>query len=174
MPIPNWTKKNDWDALFIGGKRLPGIATVDVALGSGLDVKKPKGGGKATIRDEGTPPTELDVSLVMTHAELEQFEPMIPMLRPRAINGARGPLEIAHPQARMWGVNVVTCGPISAPHPETGDLYRLKFKLTEWVPTPKKMKTPPPTKPEDDGGWDVQKLINENRPSRTGAAQNNF
>jgi len=174
VTIPNWTRTEDWDALYLGGKRIPGIASVDMSLGSGLDVKKPKGGAKATIRDEGTPPTELSVTVRMTHEELERFESVIPMLRPRAVNGSRPPLEIAHPQARLWGVNVVTCGPIEAPHPETGDLYVTTFKLTEWVPAPKKMKASAPKKPEDDGGWDVDPLVAANRPSRTGDAEANF
>ncbi len=173
MPIADWTKRDDWEVLYLAGQRMAGLAVVDVKLGSGLDVKKPKGGSKATIRDEGTPPSTLRITIKLNPTELETFQRQIPLLRPRSIGGARDPLEIGHPQARIWGIHVVTIGEIDAPQPETGELYIVTFDATEWAPGPKKVKASK-KKPEDDSGWDVQKLINDNRPSRTGAAQKNF
>lgn len=175
MPTPNWWRTEDWDALYLGGKRMPGIARVNVSLPSGLDVQKPKGGKKATIKDEGAPPAELDIELELTPEQVTEFEAHIPLLRPRSKAGARDPLEIGHPNARLWGINVVTIGEIGAPHPKTGHTYSVSFRAHEWAPAPTKTKKPA-EKPKGDeaGDWDVQRLIDENRPGRIGGAAANF
>ena len=175
MGVPNWNRVEDWDVLFLGGKRVPGIAYVNVKLGSGLDIKKPKGGKKATITDEGAPPSELDVTIKLEPEEMTDFQSFIPKLRPRAKSGAREPLEIGHPQAALWGINVVTVGDIDAPQPESGGFYSVSFKATEWAPAPVKVKPKPKPKPDDAGDWNVQPLIDELRPGgQSGAVQSNF
>src|SRR5690606_39927556 len=56
------------------------------SLPSGLDIQKPKGGKKATIRDEGAPPAQLDIEVELLPEELQEFESHIPLLRPRSKN----------------------------------------------------------------------------------------
>jgi hypothetical protein len=142
MTIPSWTTTADWDTVYIGGKALPGVAKLDVKLGSGLDVQKPKGAKKATIKDEGTPPTELTLTLTFNPDALADVEAAVNTLRPKSVNGARSPQEIAHPLARLWGVNVVTIGPIDSPSPEAGGAMVITVDLVEWSPAPKKVKKP--------------------------------
>lgn len=177
MGVPNPNRTEDWDVLFLGGQRVPGVAYVDVKLGSGLDVQKPKGGKKATIRDEGAPPAELDITIKLDPSkdEITKFQAFIPKLRPRSKSGAREPLEIGHPQAALWGINVVTVGDIDAPHPESGGFYMPRFRATEWAPAPVVVKPKPKPKPDDSEDWNVQPLIDELRPGgQSGAVQSNF
>src|SRR6185295_2616502 len=99
----------------------------------------------------------------------------IDLLRPRAANSARKPLEIGHPNARLWGVNVIKIRQVSSPQPAPGGSFVLKFSAYEHVDTPAKVKKPA-AKPEsgEPEDWNVQPLIDALRPSRQGAAQANF
>lgn len=140
MPIPDWVTTEDWDILRLGGQRIPGVAKVKGKLGSGLDVKKPKGGKKATIKDDGDPPGELEVELDMSHEDVVAFAEIVPSLRAVTKNGARDPLKVEHPEAYLWGINNVTVGDIDSDHPETGGRKKISFKLIEWAPAPTAVK----------------------------------
>jgi hypothetical protein len=136
MPIPNWINTEDWDVLRLGGVRIPGIAKVTGALGSGLDIKKPKGGKRATIKDDGDPPGELDVELDMSHEDVVHFAEVLPILRAVTKNGARDPLKLEHPMAYLASIHNVTVGDIHLEHPEQGGRMKVTLKLIEWAPAP--------------------------------------
>lgn len=177
MPTPDWVTNESWEVLYLGGERLFGVARVDIKLPSGLDIQKPKGGRRATIKDEGTPPAVLDISIELLPIELALFELQIGLLRPRSKNGARDPIEIGHPNARLWGINVVTIGEIDSPQPRAGGTYVCSFTAHEWAPAPtkvKKSKKKPKDKAKEIEEWNVQKLIEEQRPARSTAASDNF
>lgn len=174
MPVADWTKAEDWDVLFLGGKRMPGIAKVTLSLPSGLDVQKPKGGKAARISDDGTPPAELSIELTLQPHEMEAFRAVHPILRPRAKSGAREPIEIAHPQAALWGVNVVTVGPIESEPPESGGVYTCSFTAYEWVPAPVKVKPKKNPKPKDAQLADSNAVLQENRAALKRSAPANF
>jgi hypothetical protein len=146
MPLPNWNKTGEWDTFYLAGRPLAGVARVDVNLDSGLDVQKPKGGKKAAIRDQGTPPAEIKVELELTHAQLETLEAQVNLLRPRAVKGVREPLEASHPNLKLWGINIVTVGKISSPTPRAGGSFTVTIDMVEWVKTPKKQNKPKETK----------------------------
>jgi hypothetical protein len=136
MPIPDWVKTEDWEILRLGGVRVPGVAHVEGDLGSGLDIKKPKGGKKATTKDDGDPPGELDVDLDMDHADVVAFQAMLPILRAVTKDGARDPLKCEHPMAYLTNIHNVSVGPIKISHPKPGGRLRVSFKLIEWSPAP--------------------------------------
>lgn len=165
MPVPDWSRVEDWDVLRLGGQVMPGVAQVTVDLGSGLDVKKPKGARRATIRDEGAPPATLRVEIELLHGEMAAFESVKKLLRPRSVDGAREPLEISHPQAQLWGINVVTVGEVSAPMPSRGGTYLVSFTCVEWAPAPtrvKKAKKSPTTSGSGGNGKSAAELADEN------------
>lgn len=154
MPIPNWVTAEDWDILRLGSVRIPGVAKVKGKLGSGLDVKKPKGGRCATIKDDGDPPGELEVELDMSHQDVVEFAEIVPILRATTKNGARDPLKVEHPEAYLWGISNVTVGDIDSDHPETGGRKKISMKLIEWAPAPTPVKAS--KKAPDDaerGAW---------------------
>jgi hypothetical protein len=175
MPVPSWTSAEDWEVLFLGGRRMPGVARVEIQLPSGLEVHKPRGGKKARIKDIGVPPAEIEVELELLPEEMPGLERVIDLLRPRAANGARKPLEIGHPNARLWGIHIIKIRNVGSPQPGPGGSYKLKFAAYEHVDAPKKVKKPA-DKPEsgEPEDWDVQPLIDALRPARQGAAQGNF
>jgi hypothetical protein len=184
MPVSDWNQSEDWDVLRLGGQVVPGIARVDVDLGSGLDVKKPKGGSGATIHDQGTPPATLKITVELHHEgmgqqnEVEEFQSkIIPLLRPRSRNGARDPLEIQHPQAALWGVHVVTIGDISSPMPGRGGTYIVSFTAIEWAPAPVKTKQAKKNPTGDAGHGKSARVLNdelESRPSNPDVCADNF
>lgn len=157
MAVPDWYTDESWDTLFLGGVQVPGVVKVNVKLGSGLDIQKPKGWKKATIKDDGAPPIELSIRVEMNAGELINFqEDIIPLIRTRSKKGARDPLEIEHPQAQLWGVDVVTIGDIDAPTPEEGGSYILTMQAIEWYPAPVEPKKPsenPKGKEKDVQTW---------------------
>ncbi len=149
MSLPDWVRAEDWDVLRLGGLRIPGVAKVSADLDSGLDVKKPKGGKKATIKDEGDPPGKLKVELTMTHADVVAFAEIVPVLRAVTKDGARDPLKCEHPEAYLWGIHNVTVGPIQSESPAPGGRKRISFELIEWAPAPTAVKASK-KQPEDD------------------------
>lgn len=175
MPVPDWVLEEDWEVLFLGGKRMPGVARVEISLPSGLEVHKPRGGKKARIKDIGVPPAEVEIELELLSYEMPELERVIDLLRPRAAGGARKPLEIGHPNARLWGINIVKIRNVGSPHPAPGGSFKLKFSAYEHTDTPKKVKAPA-AKPEneDPSNWDVDPLIDALRPHQQGAPQANF
>lgn len=148
MAIPDWTREPDWDQLYLGGMRVPGVARVQVKLPSGLDIQKPKGGKRATIRDDGDPPAQLDIEIELQPHEMAEFEGLIPFFRARSKNG-RAPLEIAHPNAALWGIGVITIGEIDSPMPRSGGTKLISMKAHEWAPAPVAVKKAP-DKPKVD------------------------
>lgn len=162
MTVPNWRTEGDWDTLRLGNEVMPGVANVQVEFPSGLDIKKPKGARGATIKDQGAPPAELRITLELQHEDMERFESVLRVLRPRAVAGARNPLEITHPQAALWGIAAVTVGPISSPMPQQGGTYIVAFTAYEWAPAPKKVKKSSAAAGTPEGpGKTVRKIIEE-------------
>lgn len=173
MPVPNWVREADWETLYLAGKRVPGVAHVEVSYASGIDVQKPRKAKKATVRDTGTPPAEISVTVELLPEEMPELDAVITLLRPRSMFAAREPLTISHPNCALWGVNQVVVGVVRSPQPGPGGSYVLEFSATEYAP-PKKVKTKaaPPT--EDPDGWNVTPLIDSLRPGNSGAPAANF
>lgn len=155
MGLPDWVKTEDWDILRLGGMRIPGIAKVKAKIGSGLDHKKPKGGKKATTKDDGDPLVEFDVDLDMSHEDVVAFADMVGVLRPVTKSGARSPLKFEHPQAYLWSVFNVSVADIDADHPESGGRMKISLKLVEWAPAPTAVaaSTKKPEDAGDVGAW---------------------
>ncbi len=176
MAVPDWISSSDWDDLYLAGAKMPGVARVSISLPTGVDVKKPKGGRRAKLRDCGAPPCKIRIQLELMPDELPEFEAeVVPLLRPRAADGLSDPVEIAHPNARLWGVHVIVVEEVDAPHPDAGDSLKVSFNAREWAPQPTKVGKGT-DKPKDDGSddWNVQPLIDRLRPKRAGAAAANF
>lgn len=175
MTLPSWTTTDEWHTLYLGGELIPGVSKVNVKLGSGLDIQKPKGGKKATIRDEGAPPAEFAVETQLVDlAEAQAFQEIVPLLRPPSKGGARDPLEVTHPLAQLWDVDVVTVGPIDSPSPGPGGALIVKYTLHEWRDKPvevKKSKKKPRNTDDANGesGTDINDLIASAKPSATAA-----
>jgi hypothetical protein len=142
MPIADWTTSPDWDTLYVGGKPIEcAVVRVTVKLPSGLDIKKGKGKKKATITDDGDPPAEVDIEIELLPKHLPKFvQEIVPILRPQAKGASRPPLEIGHPNTRLWNINVITPGEISSPMPTSGGTWVISIKAHEWCPAPSTVK----------------------------------
>lgn len=159
MPLPDWNRTEDWEVLRLGGLRVPGIVKVRAKPGSGLDIKKPKGGKKATIKDDGDPPVELEAELLLNAQELAAFAEIVPVLRPPSKNGARDPLKIEHPEAMLWGVHNVTVADIDSEPPAAGGRKRIVLKLIEWAPSMHPVAASK-KKPEDAAAAEIAGWVN--------------
>lgn len=129
-----------WDVVKFGDDRLvcPGIAKVSVTSSGALDVQKPKGGKKATITDQGDPPTSVSIQLRLQPDDLQVFaDYVLPVLRPRSAKGARQPLRCEHPMLTVLGISDIIVDSVDLAHPEPGGLMVIKIKALEWLPAPK-------------------------------------
>jgi hypothetical protein len=178
MAIPDWTNTEDWDVLYLGEKKCPGVATVSISMKSGIDTRKPRGGKKAAQKDVGAPPAQVDIELEMMPNELDEFSnEIVPLLRPKNVFAPRDPISIGHPQARIWNVNVVIGGEIKSPHPTTGGTIKVSFTVEEWAPQPttvNKSADKPKDDNDQDGHWNVRPLIDALRPGRAKGASRNL
>lgn len=176
MPVKDWTRTDAWETLYLAGKRMPGVARVDITLPSGLEVQKARGKKKARIRDAGVPSADVSIELELLPEEMADLERVVNTLRPRSTGGPHQALEIGHPNAAMWGVNLVKIKSIGSPTPSPGGSFTLKISAIEHTDTPTKVKKPKTTKPADGGdeAWNVDPLIDGLRPGNTNAAALNF
>jgi hypothetical protein len=175
MPVADWTRTEDWEVLLLANRRMPGVAHVEINFPSGLDIQKPKGAKKAKIKDMGTPPAELNIELELLPEDLADLDGVISLLRPRSVFGPRDPLAISHPNARLWGINVVTIGEIRSPQPGPGGTLVLKFTAIQYAAPTKLKKAKEKPKTDDPSGWDVPPLVDALRPGgMSGGVQANF
>ena len=141
----------EWDKVWFAGNECPGIARVNASLPNGLDVQKPKGGKRATIKDNGDPPIRLDVTLELLPDELPDLvQTVLPSLRPVGKDGGRAPVSFWHPMATALNVANVIVSDVQLKHPKSGGTMTVTIKCMEWVPAPAKVKAK--TTPEDGSG----------------------
>jgi hypothetical protein len=133
---------SSWDVVVIGGVYWPGIAKVNVKAPSGVDVQKPKGGKRAKIEDNGDPPLDIDITVTLTPAELQEFtSKVVPLLRPRGKTKGKQPLEFLHPMAEVWGISNILVLNADMAHPEPGGTMKVRVRAIEWVPQPAKVRS---------------------------------
>ena len=145
-PVPS-----EWDVVYFAGVPTPGAARVKVRIPDGLDKQKPKGGKRATIKDNGDPPIEFSIRLELLPDEWQFFvDTVLPLLRPKSKDGGRAPLAMSHPQAVALNVTNVIVGPIDFDHPKSGGTMIVSFSAFEWVPAPAPVKAK--TKPQTGDG----------------------
>jgi hypothetical protein len=98
---------------------------------------------------------------------MDAFETqVIPLLRPKGKAEARPPLEIGHPNTRLWGVNVITPGEIDSDMPESGGVYTCKFEAHEWCPSPPTVKKAKDKPKDASDEWAPYKNTAENLKNR--------
>jgi len=167
MPVPGFAGAfaSQWDELWLGGTKFPGIATVS---GSGikrkLDVKNPKGAAGASLKDEGDELSRFDVTLKLwTDAQKDEFEALLPTIHPRRKGGPRSPLDIYHPSTEMLGIRQIYIEQIPIPKQNKREgTIEVELKCIEWVPAPKPINKGAGAKgknKDDDveGGWDEER-----------------
>lgn len=139
VPAPDGEFAYQWDALWLGGALIPGIARLS---GDGikrkLDVKKQKGKAGATIEDEGDEPAKFSAELLLWNGDmLAQFEEMKEDINPRKRGGKKYVLDIYHPAAAFLGIDRVYVTGISMPdHDKRQGTVKIKIDFLEWFPEP--------------------------------------
>lgn len=144
MGVPFWAGEfaYQWDELWLGGQRFPGLAQLSgPGIKRKLDVKNPKGAAGASLKDEGDELGRIDIKLKLwTEAQLRELEHLLPNIHPRRKGGPKSPLEIYHPLAALLGLKRIYIDQIPIPaHDRKGTLV-VNFKAIEWVPRPKPQK----------------------------------
>lgn len=173
--VADWIHEEAWDVLKLGGKRIPGIARIQVRAPTGVDIQKASGKKKARVVDRGNEPAELTIEIEVEPSERGELQAAMNTLRPRNRSAAQKYLTIDHPAAAFWGINQVVIGDMGSPHPTPGGNFFLTFSAIEHDPQPAKVKKPKPA--TDDGSWsndEVDKLTNALAPSKANAAEKNF
>jgi len=175
MTLPDWTKVEDWDALYLNSRRVPGVVKVNVELPSGLDKKKARGRRKTRITDDGAPAAEVDITVELLPEECEAFESFVNLLRPRQDSTPREPINAGHPALAFWGIYKLLIGKVRSPHPTQGGTFIVNISAEEWVPEPKKT-AKPKNKPAEASTTtaDVDALIADLTPAQQAAALSSF
>lgn len=158
--VGHWNRPDSddsWDVCILGGKFLPGVASVDVQIISDLDTKKPKGAKQASIADKGDKPSKVKIRLQLEDDEdLDMLEAQLVNLRPRSKGAGREPLDIVHPNPNFWGITAVTVDDVSSPQPDAVDGWIIEVSCLEWAPEPVKVDASKNKKPKgetDVGSW---------------------
>lgn len=125
MPVRNWGNHADdeergiWDTLNLGGKRMPGIAKVDLKLPTGIVKRKARGKRGAGLKDEGGTPRELKIRLVLNSKEdLRLADDLRDFICGKANGDPSDPLEILHEGANYFKIGYVVLGDVDIDHPD--------------------------------------------------------
>ncbi len=88
MPsVPFWEETPEaWDTLYLGGRAVPGIASVTGRAARKMDTRSPPNADGARVRDRGYEPAQVEVEVrVHTAGQLEALETFLEEIQPRRI-----------------------------------------------------------------------------------------
>lgn len=141
--IEHWNrpgKGQRWNRLKLGGKLMPGVATVtiDQELAK-LDEKKAKGKQKAKQTNEGPGNAKVSISLQLEPDEdLILLREVLPFLRPTVGRKPSDPLAIEHPLANDAAqISTIVLEKVRWSHPNPVSGWVIAIEATEFVPEPK-------------------------------------
>jgi hypothetical protein len=139
--LPHWHDQPDlYDVLFLGGRQMPGIATVKVTRRRKIDKKSAKGKNKATVTVQGYEPAELEITLKMlTPEDMTSLYEAVPLLEPTADRTTAkdaDALDIAHYTTSFRDIKAVVVESLEGPELVNGEMF-LKIKACEFRKPPK-------------------------------------
>lgn len=114
MPaVPFWEETPEaWDTLYLGGRAVPGIASVTGRAGRKMDARSPPGGDGARVRDRGYEPAQIDVEVrVHTAAQLAELESLLEEIQPRRVP----PATRSRPQSAQRELDEVVAATVDNP-----------------------------------------------------------
>lgn len=157
MPVRHWNHADadafaraPWDTLVLGGKRMPGVATVKLKLPTGIKKRKATGKRGAGLKDVGGEPRELDIELVLsTPEDLILADDARDFIVGKVDGDPSDPLEIKHEGANYFNVSAVVIGDVTIDHPSPVEGWVWRIQAFEWQPLAKNVKDQK-TKPKDD------------------------
>lgn len=148
MTVPSFIGPTayQWDDLWLGGVKFPGIARV---TGSGiqrkLDVQRKKGAAGAKLKDEGDDPGTGTIELRMwTTAQFEEYQRLLPDINPRKRGGTKFVLDVFHPVLNLANINrIYMKGLPLVDHDKRMGTITARMEFLEWFPEPVPQKPPP-------------------------------
>lgn len=134
--LPHWHDDPEvFDALFLGGQRIPGVVTVKVSRKVKIDKKSPKGKNKAVITKQGVEAAEVDITIrLLSPEDFEEMKALMPLLEPVADKKTTGnddALDIAHWATWMRNVEAIIIEDTDGPELKDG-IFELHIKAVEF------------------------------------------
>lgn len=134
--LPHWHDDPEaFDALFLAGQQIPGVAQVKVSRKVKIDKKSPKGKNKATITKQGVEAAEVQITIrLLDAADFEAIKELMPLLEPVAdkkTTGSDDALDIAHWATWMRNIESIVIEEVDGPELNDG-IFELKIKAVEF------------------------------------------
>ncbi len=138
LPDPR-TDPSQFDTLWLGPHRAPGVARLTITNSRSVDVKKSKGSSGSNLTDNGSNPSTINITLSVLREESDELYDFVRAIDPKE-NSAKTPLDLSHPVATMADVRSVFVKKIvySPYDPSTG--YSVSIECVQWFPAPKPVK----------------------------------
>jgi hypothetical protein len=139
---PNDTQQ--WSVLKLGEFNLPGVVVgFNIQNTFDYSVTKQKGTHKAIVDFQGTNPRVIDATLLIY--DKKGFDAFVnglaKDLSAKASAKATTPLAIYHPQAAMFGINLVNLLSVMVPMPDASNGFIYTLNLLEYIEKPQPAKT---------------------------------
>lgn len=147
--LPHWEDPgNPWDKLILGNNVMPGVwAVVSGVAELEIDSKKTKGKDRARVKPLGLLPPKIQAKgQLVTRADWEALQKIMPDLQPRKPGGPKFALKIYHPAAAIIGVNMVIVERFRSPEINNG-ICEITIDLVDWTEEPKKVNVQKKAKP---------------------------
>jgi len=133
----------EWDTIYLGGVRWPGIASVSgKGIARRIDVKRSKGSDGARLKDEGNDPAEFSISIMIyNQGDWVELQQLLPTVSPRRPGGPRSPIGVIYPSLQVLGITTcyIKAVPVFALDKTTQQLT-VTLECIEWIPRPKPVK----------------------------------
>jgi hypothetical protein len=139
--LPHWEDEGQpWDRLTLGDNVMPGVWTiVSGAAELEIDSKKTKGKDRARVKPLGLLPPKMQAKgQLVTRADWDALQKIMPDLQPRKPGGPKFALKIYHPAAAIIGVTMVIVERLRSPEINNG-ICEISIDLIDWTEEPKKV-----------------------------------
>ncbi len=131
-----------WDVVGLGGKRLPGIATVSVSnRGRNIDAQASKGTDGVELKDNGLTPAKITIKLKLFEHHWSDWLAVLPTIDPQRPGAMRQPLKIEHPEPNSVAIDTVYVTSIDGEPPDVVTGKIVTIECIQWFPRPKATKT---------------------------------
>jgi len=138
--VPWWNEDPaSWEAVYLAGRRLPGLSWIDGTMGIRVSRKKVTGVHGHVPVQFGYEAGKFQVKMVLwTKEHLQDWAEQLQTLRPRPGRGQPDSVTISHPATTLMGVDYVDVIHVSLlSQDEPGmDVYNCTLDLLEHIPQP--------------------------------------
>lgn len=138
MGVPFWDKNpTAWNQIVLGGRVIPGLAKVEGSFGRKLEAKFPPKSSGVILRDQGTEPAKIKITLrIWLESQLKEMPRILNQLNPRK-GSTPTALDVVYPSLQLAGITSMYIEDITLLTQAEPGIYETVLTGLEFLPLKK-------------------------------------